>query len=88
MAKIETMFRCYGSTSFRNETVPKHCVKTKNWKRQKRRRYTAEQSEMVSLHYFHRSGTAPFLTPKLSETDVNSATRNENYFEMIWNRNV
>ena len=66
------MFRCYGSTSFRNETVPKHCVNTKNSKRQKRRRYKAEQSETFSLHYFHRSGTAPFLAPKRSEPDVNS----------------
>ena len=67
-----TMFRRCGSTSFLNETVPKHCVNTKNSKRQKRRRYKAEQSETVLLHYLRRSGTAPFLALKRSKTDVNS----------------
>ena len=68
----KTMFRRYGSTSFRNETVPKHRVNTKISKRQKRRRYKAKQSEAVSLHYFHRNGTAPFLASKPSETHLNS----------------
>ena len=67
-----TMFRRCGSTSFLNETVPKHCVNTKNSKRQKRRRYKAKWSETVSLHHFRRNGTAPFLAPRCTETNVNS----------------
>ena len=80
------MFRCYEKI---NETVPKHCVNTKNSKRQKRRRYKAEQSETVLLHYLRRSGTAPFLALKRSETNVKSdLSVTKNGFEMIWNRNV
>ena len=79
------MFRRYGSTSFRNETVPKHRVNTKKSKRRKRRRYKAKRSETVSVHYFHQNGTAPFLALKRSETNVNS---DENGFETIWNRNI
>ena len=66
------MFRRYGSTSFQNEMIPKHCVNIKNSKCQKRRRYKAQWSEPYSLHYFHRNGTAPVLATKRSETNVSS----------------
>ena len=45
----KTMFRRYGSTSFRNEMVPKHRVNTKNSKRQKRRCYKAKWSETIFI---------------------------------------
>ena len=44
-----TMFVRHGSISFRNETIPKHRVDTKNSERQKRRRSKTKQSEIVSL---------------------------------------
>ena len=34
----------------------------------------SRQSETVSLHYFHRNGTDPFLPQKRSETNVSSGS--------------
>ena len=51
----KTMFRRYGSTSFRNETVLKHRVNTKKSKRQKKKTLQSKTE---------RKGFAPLFSPE------------------------